>query len=51
MEIGSREGIVLNHILGNEVRQMVEVSVEESFANSDHNSVSFKWKKISLDLE
>ncbi|PLS49478.1 hypothetical protein CYV29_15670, partial [Carnobacterium maltaromaticum] len=38
----TREGAILDLVLGNEPGQVVEVSVGDYFGNSDHNSVSFK---------
>ena len=38
----TREGAILDLVLGNEPGQVVDVSVGEQFGNSDHNSVSFK---------
>eukprot|EP00061_Rhincodon_typus_P004185 g21947.t1 len=37
----TREGAILDLVLGNEPGQGVEVSVGDYFGNSDHNSVSF----------
>ena len=38
----TREGAILDLVLGNEPSHVVDVSVGEQFGNSDHNSVSFK---------
>ena len=46
----TREGAILDLVLGNEPGQVVDVSVGEQFKNSDHNSVSFKVK-ISVVLK
>jgi len=38
----TREGAILDLVLGNEPGQVVKVSVGEHVANSDHNSVNFR---------
>ena len=38
----TREGAILDLVLGNEPGQVVDISVGEQFRNSDHNSESFK---------
>jgi len=38
----TRKGAILDLVLGNELRQVIDVSVGDHFGNSDHNSISFK---------
>ena len=65
IEVPTREGAILDLLLGNELGQVMDVSVREHFRPSDHNAISFNlimdkdrsdlrvevlnWKKAKFD--